>query len=211
LYFQSISPEKKKESKKKYYTENKKKISIKNKEYREKNKEKLSIKNKEYREKNKEVLSNKKKEYINKNKDEFKKNRKEWEKNNPDKLKSYKEKYLKSDKVNEHRKSWYKSIKKRKPFVLAWRSLLNNTLKRINTKKEEETIKLLGYSAIQLKEHIENLFLNGMTWNNYGQWHIDHIKMVSSFAPDTPVHIINSLDNLRPLWAEDNCSRKYNI
>ena len=107
--------------------------------------------------------------------------------------------------------NWYRSIKKRKPYVLAWRSLLNNTIKRINTRKEDETVKLLGYSAIQLKEHIEKLFLDGMNWDNYGEWHIDHIKMVSRFDPDTPISIINSLDNLRPLWAEDNCSRKYNI
>jgi hypothetical protein len=107
--------------------------------------------------------------------------------------------------------NWYQSIKRRKPYVLAWRSLLTNTIKRINQKKETETIKLLGYSALQLKEHIENQFLDGMSWENYGEWHIDHIKMVSNFDPDTPVDIINALSNLRPLWAADNCSKKYNF
>jgi hypothetical protein len=49
-----------------------------------------------------------------------------------------------------------------------------------------------------------------MSWDNYGKWHIDHIVMVSSFEEDTPMNIVNSLENLRPLWAEDNCSRKLN-
>ena len=70
---------------------------------------------------------------------------------------------------------------------------------------------LLGYSALELKTHIELLFLEGMTWENYGDWHIDHIRMVSTFDKETPISIVNSLDNLRPLWAEDNCSKKYNI
>jgi hypothetical protein len=94
--------------------------------------------------------------------------------------------------------------------VLAWRAILNNTLKRFNTKKEDKTINLLGYSASELKKHIESLFLEGMSWENYGDWHIDHIKMVSTFDKETPMNIVNSLDNLRPLWAEDNCSRKLN-
>jgi hypothetical protein len=84
------------------------------------------------------------------------------------------------------------------------------TIKRFNTTKESKTIELLGYSAIQLKEHLESLFTEGMSWDNYGEWHIDHIKMVSDFDKETHPSIVNSLDNLRPLWASDNCSRKFN-
>ncbi len=60
------------------------------------------------------------------------------------------------------------------------------------------------------KKHIENLFLDGMCWENWGRWHIDHIKMVSDFDPKTTMSVVNGLENLRPLWAEDNCSRKFN-
>jgi hypothetical protein len=38
--------------------------------------------------------------------------------------------------------------------------------------------------------------------------HIDHIKPLCTFSSDTPVNIVNSLENLRPLWAEDNLKRK---
>lgn len=207
LYINSLSDDKKKEYRERYYNKNKESILLKNKEYREENKEKLSEYNKEYREENKERLKKQKEEY--RSRPEVKEKSKKWWLDNPDKKKEYRNNYSK-DKEREHRKKWYKSFKSRKPYVLAWRSILNNTLKRLNKNKEDETIKLLGYSAIQLKQHIESLFLEGMSWENYGEWHIDHIKMVSEFDKDTPVDVVNSLDNLRPLWASDNCSRKLN-
>jgi len=60
---------------------------------------------------------------------------------------------------------------------------------------------MLGYSADQLKSHIESLWTPGMTWDNYGEWHIDHIIQVHTFSKDTDVSIVNALSNLRPLWA----------
>jgi len=197
-----------KEKKRKYYLDNKEKINKKSKKYREENSEFLKEINKKYREENSESLKEKKKQY--RSKEENKQRQKEWWLNNKDKRKEYRKSYKDKGKEKQHKKNWYKSIKYRKPYVLAWRSLLNNTLKRFGKNKEDETIKLLGYSALQLKEHIESLFLEGMSWKNYGDWHIDHIKMVSNFDKNTPVDIVNSLDNLRPLWARDNCSRKFN-
>ena len=196
-----------KENKKVYYQKNKEKINKNHKKYREENKDKISYRGKVYREENKERLKEKKKEYRDQN--YAKERQKQWWIDNKDKKKEYRANYDK-DKEREYRKRWYKSLKERKPYILAWRSLLNNSLKRLGKSKEEETIKLLGYSAIQLKEHIESLFLEGMNWENYGDWHIDHIKMISDFDKDTPVDVVNSLDNLRPLWAADNCSRKLN-
>ena len=69
------------------------------------------------------------------------------------------------------------------------------------TKKQGHTIDELGYSAVELKEHIEQQFTPGMTWENHGEWHIDHIKGVINFDSDTNVNIVCALDNLQPLWA----------
>ena len=54
-----------------------------------------------------------------------------------------------------------------------------------------------------------------MTWENYGKWHIDHIKPLCSFIfvnSDGSVNLgeikkANSLDNLQPLWAKENLSK----
>lgn len=67
---------------------------------------------------------------------------------------------------------------------------------------------MLGYSPEQLMAHLERLFLPGMTWANYGKWHVDHDIPLSAFNFET-VHDYDfkrawSLDNLKPLWADQN-------
>lgn len=47
-----------------------------------------------------------------------------------------------------------------------------------------------------------------MNWKNYGKiWQVDHIIPVSFFEIHTPIHIVNSLENLRPLDSQYNLSR----
>ena len=70
---------------------------------------------------------------------------------------------------------------------------------------------LVGYSVSDLRFHLERQFTGGMTWDNYGQWHIDHVVPVSSFqftsAEEPAFRACFSLSNLRPLWAVDNLSK----
>ena len=77
------------------------------------------------------------------------------------------------------------------------RRRLSKTLK--DTPRHKKAHELLGCGLKHFKKHLESLFTEGMTWENYGEWHIDHIKMVSEFDKETPVEVVNSLDNLRPL------------
>jgi hypothetical protein len=90
---------------------------------------------------------------------------------------------------------------KKAPHIIAWRNLLASCLRRLGQKKEGKTIDILGYSAIDLRNHIESLFTCEMSWSNHGEWHIDHIKMVTEFDKNTLPSIVNALSNLRPLWA----------
>ena len=71
-------------------------------------------------------------------------------------------------------------------------------------RKEGYTIDIIGYSSLDLKLHLESLFTDGMSWDNYGKWEIDHIKPLSKFPKDTDIKIVNALSNLQPLWWEDN-------
>lgn len=97
------------------------------------------------------------------------------------------------------------------PHIKAWRSLLKNFLLRKNKKKQNKTHDLLKYTAEDLKEHINALFKDGLSWSNYGDWHIDHIVHLTLFKDDTPAHIVNELSNLRPLEAKSNIARHNNI
>ena len=66
----------------------------------------------------------------------------------------------------------------------------------------------LPYSPIELCEHLESQFTDGMSWENRSEWHIDHIRPVASFDFDSTDHPdfkkCWALNNLQPLWAADN-------
>lgn len=67
---------------------------------------------------------------------------------------------------------------------------------------------LVGYSLQDLIDRLSVNFQKGMTWDNYGKWHVDHKKPVSAFnfksPEDKEFKECWSLCNLQPLWAEDN-------
>jgi len=67
---------------------------------------------------------------------------------------------------------------------------------------------LVGYTLKQLKQRLECQFQKGMSWKNYGKWHVDHKKPQSLFKYNTPEDQAFknswSLANLQPLWATDN-------
>lgn len=79
---------------------------------------------------------------------------------------------------------------------------------RLRGKGDSRTLDLLGYGMPELMKHLEKQFLTGMSWANYGQWHVDHIIPLSSFpieSPDDPeLRRAWGLPNLRPLWATEN-------
>ena len=57
--------------------------------------------------------------------------------------------------------------------------------------------------------HLEKSFKPGMTRENYGKWHIDHIRPCSSFDLSKPEEqsICFHYSNLMPLWAEENLKK----
>lgn len=75
--------------------------------------------------------------------------------------------------------------------------------------KTKPTLELLGCSLENLKEHLEKQFNDGMSWNNFGEWHIDHIKPCASFDLTDPKQQKECFHytNLQPLWAEDNLKK----
>jgi hypothetical protein len=182
--------EKQKKYDKKRYNILKEDILERKREYHIENKEIILEKKKEYR--NKPENKERTKEYLDKYRIDNKESLKEWRQNNKILLAEIQKRYRKNN-----------------PYCVAWRSVLHSTLKRLGTLKEEHTVDMLGYSAAKLKHHIEKQFTEGMTWDNYGKWHIDHIIPVTSFNINTDIKIVCALENLQPLWAHDNLV-KYN-
>ena len=90
-------------------------------------------------------------------------------------------------------------------------SRIRKTLRCSKLKKGNKTFRLLGYSKYKLKDHLESQFTDGMSWDNIGEWHIDHIRPVASFNFTTTecedFKKCWALNNLQPLWAFDNMSK----
>lgn len=90
-------------------------------------------------------------------------------------------------------------------------SSINQSLKK-GTKAGSHWEILVDYTVDQLKQHLERLFKPGMTWKNYGTWHIDHKIPLAAHNFITPDDIdfkrAWDLSNLQPLWASEN-QKKY--
>jgi hypothetical protein len=152
------------------------------KEYNRKTEDIRKKQKKEYREKNKNILNEKKKIYYINNKDKIRTYKKKWE---TDKRKS--DILFKLKQVLRHRIYIY--------------------LKRKEKNKKFKSIELLGCSSSFLKEHIEKQFQLNMTWDNYGDWHIDHIIPLNSANSEEELFKLCHYTNLQPLWAYDNLSK----
>jgi hypothetical protein len=86
------------------------------------------------------------------------------------------------------------------------RSRVIGALKNQKAKKSAGTIALIGCEWPVLLAHLEALFQPGMTWENHGQWHIDHKQPCTSFDLTLPEQqrACFHYSNLQPLWAVDN-------
>ncbi len=72
-------------------------------------------------------------------------------------------------------------------------------------------ITYVNWTMEELMTHLESKFTEGMSWDNYGEWHIDHVVPDSWFdygsITDVDFSKSWSLNNLQPLWAKDNLSK----
>jgi hypothetical protein len=78
-----------------------------------------------------------------------------------------------------------------------------------NARKVDRTMNLIGCSIEYLIAYLESKFQEGMNIDNYGKWHIDHIRPCSSYDLDDPQQQRECFNykNLQPLWAKDNLEK----
>ena len=73
--------------------------------------------------------------------------------------------------------------------------------------KSRRAEQILGCSYSELAAHLEQQFRSGMTWDNRGEWHIDHIVPLASAQTEEEVLSLCHYTNLQPLWAAENLSK----
>lgn len=155
----------KKEYYEKYYEKNKEEIDIRNKKYKEDN---VGY-DKKYYEINRENAIEKQKSYYGEHRIDAIEKQKIYNKNNKKKRNEYMKIYLKERKEEDPLFNLTSSI----------RSLIYSSIKNEGYSKESKTQEILGCSYLELKDYLEGKFLEGMSWENKGEWHIDHIKPTS--------------------------------
>jgi hypothetical protein len=198
---------------------------LRGREYRKKNRDKVNNSSKNYRINNPEKYKNSIKKYLEKNpnmtsKERSKNYRKTEEGKN--KIKQYRKKYYQKnlDKLRTKRKEYYHENKEKNRLLNnKWKSkkrkedgfyrLKINLRDRIRDYlkgdiKSKRTNDIVGLDKVEFKLYIESKFTEGMSWENYGKWHLDHIKPLCEAKNYEEVLILNHYTNLQPLWAEDN-------
>lgn len=111
------------------------------------------------------------------------------------------------DNKRRNEKKW-KRNKYRNDIQFRLTTLLRARLKSAikGTAKKSSALKLIGCSIPQVRKHLESQFIDGMTWDNHGDWHIDHIKPCAAFdlTNEDEQRECFHYSNLQPLWASEN-------
>lgn len=111
----------------------------------------------------------------------------------------------------EYYRSYQREWSKKPSVVISdrIRSSMGHSLR--GNKNSQSWQKLTGYTTEELINHLSKRFKPGMSWDNIGKWHIDHIIPIAVFNFETPDDVdfkkCWALKNLRPLWASENMSK----
>lgn len=149
---------------------------------------------KEWAENNKERRKEICKKYREVNKEKDKESKRKWMENNPEK---YVECRKKCRKKRYHNDPVYR-------LVQSIRGRLNQYSKR-RSKRVDEIIGCSPFLASLILE-AQCLANPGMSWENHGKWHIDHVRPLCSFdlTDEKQLLAASHISNLQPLWAKDN-------
>jgi len=205
--------------------------SKKAKRWREENPEEAYARQKKWREENREKVRDYSRKYwkkvYEKNPEKARAQRRKWREENIEKKRAHDKKYREEnrEKVRARWKKW----REKNPHYERNRRCTDPTYKLHHNlraglcrclrgkAKKSYTLEYIDLDAEQVWEHLESKFMDGMTRENYGKWHVDHIRPLCSFDFDqfeqgseeyeNLIHEAWHYTNLQPLWAKDNLSK----
>jgi hypothetical protein len=168
--------------------------------------------NRLYREANRE----RRKEYHKANQEKFKQYNRQYREANKDEIKQRMDQYNKQYKEDKRHHCEHNTQKIRCKICDPQGHLRGIVSSRIHnalkSDKTDHSIEYLGCTIAEFKAHIESLFKENMNWENFGDWHIDHIvpiKYKKNGQNPTIEDVIERLHwkNTQPMWAEDNIAK----
>jgi hypothetical protein len=192
------NPEKQKESSKRWRLKNPEKQKEIYKSYIEKNPHMAStIRSRERRkdiEYNKKINERRRQFYI-KNAVKLREKRKEY--------------YYNNKKEERKRNNRWKVNKLKTDPVFRCKKNIRDRIRQYMKGKQisKRTFDIIGLTQEEFKKYVESMFLCGMSWNNYGEWDIDHITPLCTAKTEEEIINLNFYTNLRPMWHNDNIKR----
>jgi len=165
-------------------------VTLRKYESKPETKKRKSENHKIWSEKNKEHLFEYHKKWRTENVDKWRKTKRDYEKNRKDSDPLYK-------------------------LVANFRTAIWTVLKESNVDKYGHYFDILQYTPKELINHLEKQFKDDMTWDNYGIWHVDHKLPITSFdiqeMGDEEFMRCWCLDNLQPMWGEENIRKSNKV
>ena len=151
-------------------------------------------------------------QYYQNNKESIGERHKKYNKDNREKLSEYGKQYRKDnqEKIREYQKKWQRDKANTDPLFKFRKNVGTRTYKAFKSqswKKNGGSEKLLGCDYETAMKHIESQFEPWMDWDNYGEWHIDHIIPLASATTKEEMKKLCHYTNLQPLLAEENISK----
>lgn len=70
--------------------------------------------------------------------------------------------------------------------------------------KRTLTSTTLGCEWPEFCAYMESKFVDGMSWENSGEWHVDHMVPLASAQSEEELIALCHFTNLQPLWAAEN-------
>jgi hypothetical protein len=160
------------------------------------------------------------KKYYESNKEKISEYYSNWRGNNKEHLKEYQKKWREKniDKIKKTKRDYERNRKARDPLyklISNFRTAIYQVLKESNVEKNKHYFDILQYTPEELIKHLENKFTDKMSWDNYGDWHVDHKLPITHFniqeMGDEEFMRCWSLDNLQPMWGFDNIFKSNKI
>jgi hypothetical protein len=170
---------------------------------------------KQYYQDHKEEKKQYDKQYYQDHKEEIKQYHRQYNQDHKEEKKQYNKQYRQDHK--EERKQYHRQYENKKyktDITFRLRSIISKAIRKSikRNKNGYHWEDLVGYTLDDLKQHLEKQFKDGMSWDNYGEWHIDHVIPQSWFKYDSyndrEFKQCWALANLQPMWAEENISKQ---
>jgi len=164
---------------------------------------------KQYRAARREAEAERRKDYRIRNSDYVSSYKRAWQDANREAYNAYMRRYRRTDKARSARGQYERSRASTDHRFRLDRNLSRQIrLSLAGSKQGRSWETLVGYSLDELMREIESKFQPGMGWENYGDWHIDHVYCKALFryqsAGDVEFRLCWALRNLTPMWGREN-------